>query len=511
MPRALGLSRSRAPLSSLHRRLARLIRGTDLAESSATGRATAIALRIAPFLPRTSPVATRSVIATHPFVSAHARFPLAPLAATHTRFLSAALTPRQPLRYEVWDYVKEHLRFWRMLSMAGVLVGTGVVGYMLRNHSPAAVPDSVLQTFEAGGKPGWDTEFDKDAAAKTKRPDVEKKLEEFFYPTPEGDLSASYVLIMGEHGTGKSTAVRRAVRNRKGVNGAIYVNVPIDLTKFGGVVSQAVGHTTDTVDAEGGVRRRRVNATAMEERKHLPSEEPMATWSAVSDSIKDAAIAFKKKRGRPAVLVIDSVELIAKKKPEFLADLQTFAKQMTDGGNLRVVFVSSDDSVLQQLKSRSAWSRALKPPYEVGDIDDTDAVEFLTGKGVEENQAAEAVRDITGGRFELLNDYVAAYNEAGNKDARDEKFALVEEQLRTSVKLPRDHPLFRELLKRCTLDSATTDALVSEEARKALLAENILAAHFPRTKAYTFHSRYVETYFKGVFAAEGKTGAREPN
>jgi hypothetical protein len=45
-----------------------------------------------------------------------------------------------------------------------------------------------------------------------------------------------------------------------------------------------------------------------------------------------------------------------------------------------------------------------KPPFEVGDISDKEAVEFLTRKGVEEKQAEEAVRDITGGRFELLNE-----------------------------------------------------------------------------------------------------------
>jgi hypothetical protein len=38
-----------------------------------------------------------------------------------------------------------------------------------------------------------------------------------------------------------------------------------------------------------------------------------------------------------------------------------------------MVFISSDGSVLKQLKGQSAWSRALKPPFEVGDIADADA------------------------------------------------------------------------------------------------------------------------------------------
>ena len=256
------------------------------------------------------------------------------------------------------------------------------------------------------------------------------------------------------------------------------------------------------MDAEGGVRRR-VHATTKEEHTPAPSDEPMATWSAVSDSIKAAATTFRKKHGRPAVLVIDSAELIAKERPEFLTKLQNFAKQRTDEGNLRVVLVSSDGSVLQQLKSRSAWSRALDP-FEVGDICDEDAVELLRVQGVGDDQARVAVRDITGGRFALLQRYVGSWAAKGNEATCDERFALVEEQLRAAVKLPRDHPLFRELVKRTVLDSATTDALVSEDTRKALLAENILAAHFPRTKAYSFHSRYVESFFKGVFAADAE-------
>jgi KaiC/GvpD/RAD55 family RecA-like ATPase len=395
----------------------------------------------------------------------------------------------------VFTLVKRSLAVKAGLS----LLGAGALGYTWWHNRPAVVAGNVLQTFESGGRPGWGEEFTDDAAADIKRLDVEAQLAELFFRPGR----AGYVLIMGEHGTGKSTAVRRVVRNREGINGAVYVNVPDDLKKFGDAVSEAVGFTTETVDAEGGARRR-INATTKEERTPKPSEEPMATWSAVSDSIKAAAIKFHDKHGRPAVLVIDSVELIAKEAPEFLTKLQNFAKQRTDSGTLRVVFISSDGSVLKQLKSQSAWSRALKPPFEVGDIPDADAVEFLKGKGVAEEQAAEAVRVITGGRFALLTDYVAAYNAMGNKAAAAELFNAVEEQLSERVKLPRDHALFRALVEKGVVDAKAANALVSEDTRSALLAENILAAHYPRTKAYTFHSRYVETFFKGVFGVEGE-------
>ncbi len=62
-----------------------------------------------------------------------------------------------------------------------------------------------------------------------------------------------------------------------------------------------------------------------------------------------------------------------------------------------MVFVSSDESVLEQFQSRSAKSRMRKPPFEVGDINDEGAVEFLKSRGVGgEAGGKEAVRDIHG-------------------------------------------------------------------------------------------------------------------
>lgn len=139
------------------------------------------------------------------------------------------------------------------------LLGAGVLGFALWTRRPAAVADRVLEAFECGGKPGWDSEFKDDSAARVKRPDLEARLKELFF----GEGRAAYILITGEHGTGKSTAVRRAVREQKGVNGAVYVNVPFDLAKFGGVVSEAVGFEADLVDVVGGARRR-INATSRE-------------------------------------------------------------------------------------------------------------------------------------------------------------------------------------------------------------------------------------------------------
>jgi hypothetical protein len=376
------------------------------------------------------------------------------------------------------------------IKVVSTVVGLAGAAYALWTYSPRVVSGNVLQTFESGGKLGWDEGFGKDADAVVKRPDVETQLKEFFYPTPEGDLSAAYVLVIGEHGTGKSTAVRRVVREREGINGAIYVNVPEEVHLFGGVVAAAVGLPLLTVDVEGTFFRF-LNLDTNKVR-----EEPAGTWRKAAIAITQAASKFRRKHKRPAVLIIDSAERLAKKNPEFLANLQDFAKDRTDEGSLRMVFVSSDGSVLEQFLSRSAKSRMWKLPFEVGDISDKEAVEFLKRKGVEQEQAEEAVRDITGGRFELLNDYFRVWWSAGNDATRQELFGETKKSLRLAG-LSAHHELFRTLvLQKYVRDDPARDLCGDQHDQilRSLLDKNIIAEHPNRT--FTFHSRHVESFFK---------------
>ena len=391
------------------------------------------------------------------------------------------------------------------IKVVSTVVGLAGAAYVMWTYSPKVVSGKVLQTFESGGKPGWDEGFGKDDDAVVKRPDVEKKLKELFYPNSRvgGDLDASYVLIVGEPGTGKSTAVRRVVREHKGINGAIYVNVPDDIRYFGGVVASAVGMPDITVDIKSGIIRR-VNQETKEVRELPLSEEPSATWARASVVIQGAAIKFLHKHNRPAVLIIDSAERLAKKNPEFLANLQDFAKDRTDEGSLRVVFVSSDGSVLEQFQRRSAKSR-MRKPFEVGDISDKEAVEFLTRKGVEQEKAEEAVRDITGGRFELLNDYLSV--STGNDARRQELFDETKKSLRLAG-LSAHHELFRTLvLQKFVRDDPARDLCGDQHDQilRTLLDKNIIAAHPDLT--FTFHSRHVESFFK----QEVETQSDSPN
>lgn len=56
----------------------------------------------------------------------------------------------------------------------------------------------------------------------------------------------------------------------------------------------------------------------------------------------NAAEAFKKKYGRPPVLIIDDINKLAKENPRELEHLQDYAKLWADSRSLIVAFVSSE-------------------------------------------------------------------------------------------------------------------------------------------------------------------------
>ena len=208
----------------------------------------------------------------------------------------------------------------------------------------------------------------------------------------------------------------------------------------------------------------------------------------------DAAAKFKAKHGRPMVLIIDSADRLAKQCPAFLELLQDFAKKRADEGNLRIVFISSDGSALPLMMARSSWSRAKKPPFEIGEIPDDQAVEYLMKKGIREDEAKLAVANLTGGLFVSLNDFATAslkgmtYEQlAEQRDRALRKRLLV-------LKVVADHALFRQLVKHANIGTDDALGLGMEEAQlDLLLKNNILAVHPNDT--YTFYDRHIATWF----------------
>jgi hypothetical protein len=233
------------------------------------------------------------------------------------------------------------------------------------------------------------------------------------------------------------------MRSHKGANGAVYMIAPLDVRTFTAELAAAVGFTSGAVSLEGHVHRK---PPLIMEKKAIPelTDELVAPWHPLSKALAAAAVKFKDAYGRPAVLIIDSAERIATKHSAFFADLQGFAKDMSEQGSLRLVFVFSDGAALEQMQCRPAWSLAREPVIDVGDISDDDAVKYLVTRNVPQAQADEAVRTITGGRFELLRKYATGYVTAGNAAARDKLYGKLQKSL-YKVEVDERHEICRLL------------------------------------------------------------------
>jgi hypothetical protein len=196
----------------------------------------------------------------------------------------------------------------------------------------AAVVARVTTTFEAGGvspfwlyawlpgqllapgQPHWDTFREVDADVHVRRPELVAELAALLRPRE----SKQYVLVVGESGAGKSTAVRNAARSLPWPVGCVYFSAPELVSSFSTDLALALGFfrpfepLASLYDWWGGQRAAGGHAGQ--------SDEPDATWAAVRDVLLKAAAAFRAKHGRPAVLIIDAADYVAKKRPSFFGD-----------------------------------------------------------------------------------------------------------------------------------------------------------------------------------------------
>ena len=266
------------------------------------------------------------------------------------------------------------------LAAAGILsVGVGALAFQqlgaFRKWSFVSPARRILATFEAGSVPEkWS---DADAKADVVRDAHLIDMQGLLRPR----ASNAYGIVVGEHGTGKSTLVRQAARSVAPgqANGVVCIDVD-DVPNFGMDLAATLGISGEDVSLEVAARRRLMMVTKEESPFDL-STEPLTSWLRVRAPLDEAARLFFAKYQRPMTLVIDGADALAKEQPLFLDRLQDYAKATADAGHLRVVFVSSDKTAIARMKPRASWTRSLVP-LEVGDVSDADAVAFLVKRGL---------------------------------------------------------------------------------------------------------------------------------
>lgn len=391
------------------------------------------------------------------------------------------------------------------LATAATTLYTLTVAYFYTFEREDVVIDNICSVFERGGAPGWDRDFevDLDPVARVPRPALQAQLLALFSPELSSPAMKRYAVVVGACGTGKSSALRLAVRAQGEIKSIDSLPTSGGFTPqrnwfYGPPVKKGVvyflaptGITSFSTDLMRALECQEPFRLFPPSGQQGPLPQPVASWRVLAPLLQAAATRFKSRHGRPAVLVLDAMDLVAKHDPLFLAEVQDFAKVCADKGTLRIVFVMGEGLALPLLQSNHAFFRATRP-FEIGDISDAEAVKFLEGQRVEVGRARELVREATGGRFPLL--YLYADSTMAVKDIVDELHRGTREVLK-EIRIAPGHPLFRALLEKKKVSLEAAVDILGYEKISTLLKQDILAAHPDRT--YSFYSRHVESFFAG--------------
>lgn len=244
-------------------------------------------------------------------------------------------------------------------------------------------------------------------------------------PSPVHSFLKKYGLVSGNHGTGKTTAVRNTADEIG--SGVVYFEVPAEVEAgFAEELGKTIGFTFDE-NLSGWV--------ALKSRflgQELPVDVAPTTlgdgWRRWKRQFEAGAERYRKKTGKVPTLIIDSVNRLAgpadvgasprspldeqSRREKLLATIQESAKDWADNQQVRVVFVSSTGGAqlflqgafcapvvwslcydtlcgLLSCVGRGAWSRCLRP-FEVEDVGRDDSVSFMKTQGVVQAVAEQA-------------------------------------------------------------------------------------------------------------------------
>lgn len=377
---------------------------------------------------------------------------------------------------KVLDFCREVLqkRAKFYFGVAGILVL--VSGYFWYKESEWCITREMRSVFESGGTPGWDKNCDDTVAELVERPALVADLQALLSPDRKEHL---YHVIIGDEGTGKSTAIRGAIRSLAPPKAVVYCEV-----------KEAVDFVKDLARVVGYRPSFSLRARFWRWIQGEKFKLPVLTWGQLQQKLDDVS----KITQQPLVVVLDSADHLFEEDPEFFAKLQRGAKAAADHGSPIYVFVLTKGRGLALLRSHSEWSRAAVP-FEVRDVSDDKAVKVLLAKydTMKPEEAEDAVRSITGGRFHLLYTFPTSKSIA---EYRSELFDATTASLNT-VGLSPMHPFFVRLSTSTSksIPSGAATAVLEQAQLSKLLEKKILSVR--ADGSYTFNSRHVETFFDG--------------
>jgi hypothetical protein len=175
-----------------------------------------------------------------------------------------------------------------------------------------------------------------------------KEIRQLITPTKEGRL---YPLIIGEHGTGKTSLIEIAVGSIAEPKGIVYVDMPSPCNGEDQVVKKvqgALGWSPDPlIDSS--------ECNCCSSFLILPKANRFAAASLgdVLDLFSRFAIRYEEEHKRVPVLIIDNANKLVEEHQELLDKFQDYAKKASDKRIATVVFVSSEGRLPRHMISKS--------------------------------------------------------------------------------------------------------------------------------------------------------------
>jgi len=283
-------------------------------------------------------------------------------------------------------------------------------------------------------------------------------------------------LIVGEHGTGKTSLIKLAINGINEPKGIVYVDIPL------------------RCDLEVNVTQAMQEALGWN--PEYSSESP--SLEEVLKVFTKLAIKYKHEYNRVPVLIIDNANRLAQKQQELLNLFQDYAKLATDNERVSVVFVSSEGRIPHQMMLRSSWSRHGRI-IEIGDVSKEEAMQYLKLRNIDKKQA-EQIYELVGGRMihlKIICDNIEGVSTL--KAIRQMMFLDAESALEsTGINPGRPYHkdgavIIRELLKKGSISKHTYYDLVNADTADKLLEGNVFAMQV-NSKEVNFQSTVIKRY-----------------
>ena len=174
-----------------------------------------------------------------------------------------------------------------------------------------------------------------------------EEIKQLITPAEEGRL---YPVIIGQHGTGKTSLIKLAVNSIAEPKGIVYVDIP-ECENEGDVVRVMQTALEWSPDQLTDPPKCNCNSSFLILLK--ANRFAAASLGEILGVFSRFAIKYKKEYKKVPVLIIDNANKLAKQHQKLLDILQDYAKKAADEQTVTVVFVSSEGRVPRGMMRKS--------------------------------------------------------------------------------------------------------------------------------------------------------------